>query len=179
MKHILIFAALLFSAVFTYGQENRVTLSGGYAFANIEESDTDGTGWRINGLYEFNPGQGKFAHGLSVGYVSLSGDATGASYDVGTWPIYYAPKFMFGSEKFQGYLKGALGWQFSNIKRTGNFSELEDNDSGFTLGAGAGVLYNFNDKVFLDAGYEFLWLNNSFYKEGYLNTASLGIGFKF
>ena len=36
-------------------QENMVTLSGGYSFANIEDTDLKGTGWRINGLYEFNP----------------------------------------------------------------------------------------------------------------------------
>lgn len=179
MKNTIFTVALTLLAMASYGQENRLTISGGYAFSNIEEADANGTGWRIGLVYEFTPMGTRFAHGMSASYVRLSADASGASYDIGTWPVYYAPKFMFGSDKFQGFIKAALGWQFSKISRSGNFSELESNDSGIATGVGAGILYYFNDKAFLDAGYEFLWLDNSFFRDGYLNTASLGIGFKF
>jgi len=32
-------------------QENRVTVSGGYVFCNIEEVGTKATGWMINALF--------------------------------------------------------------------------------------------------------------------------------
>ena len=57
-----------------FSQENMVTLSGGYSFANIEDTDVKGTGYRINGLYELNPMEGKFAHGISFGYIGLKAD---------------------------------------------------------------------------------------------------------
>ena len=73
-------AILFFSAIalMSYSQENMVTIAGGYSFASFDGSDyTEGktsvTGWRINGLYEFNPGEGKWAHGFSIGYMSLKG----------------------------------------------------------------------------------------------------------
>jgi len=180
MKNSIAVLFLLTAALVAYSQENMVTLSGGYAFANIEEADADGTGWRINGLYEFNPSGSKFAHGFSIGYVSLSGEgALDTQYDIGTWPVYYAPKFLLGEGKLKGFVKGALGWQFSNISRTGTALEADANDSGFTLGAGAGASYFINEKLFLTGEYEFLWLQNSYFKEGYLSTVSAGIGFKF
>lgn len=183
MKKLITMLLMVTGTSIAYSQENMVTLSGGYAFANIEEASADGTGWRINGLYEFNPSGSKFAHGFSVGYVSLSGEGGVAQeetkYDIGSWPIYYAPKFLMGNESLKGFLKGAIGWQFSNVSRTGAAAEGDSNDSGFAMGAGAGASYFVNEKVFVTAEYEFLWLQNSFFRDGYLNTASLGIGFRF
>jgi hypothetical protein len=86
---------------------------------------------------------------------------------------------LFGSDKVKGFIKGALGYQISKIERSGSFSNLEDNDAGFVGGGGAGIAYQINEKVFLSAEYELLWMANSFYRDGLLNTASLGIGFKF
>jgi len=170
-------------STWAFGQENSITLSGGYSFANVEDTDVKATGWRINGLYEFNPSNGKFAHGLSIGYVSISGDETSGvnklSYDIVSWPIYYAPKFLFGNEKVKGFIKGAIGYQFSNLKRTGTLVEFKDHDGGFAGGGGAGLLYFINEKVFLNAEYELIWLGNSYYKDGWLNTASIGVGFRF
>jgi opacity protein-like surface antigen len=141
------------------------------------------TGWRINGLYEYRPNEGKLAHGISIGYVNLSAEVTESvntvSYKIGSWPIYYAPKYLFGSGNIKGFVKAAIGWQFSNLERTALFTTLEDNDAGFTGGGGAGLAYDINDKIFINAEYELLWMSNSFYKDGLLNTASLGIGFKF
>jgi opacity protein-like surface antigen len=183
MKNTIAILLLVLSALVAFSQENMLTLSGGYTFANIEEADADGTGWRINGLFEFAPMNGKVAHGFSFGYISLSAEDNESQdvvkYDVGVWPVYYAPKYLFGNEKMKGFIKAAVGWQFSNIDRTGAVSEIETTDSGFTLGAGAGAMYLFNEKVFLSAEYEFLWLQNSYFRDGYLNTASLGLGLRF
>ncbi len=74
-KAILILSVLLFS-VTMMAQENSLTLSGGYVFANIEESDIDASGFRINVLYDFNPNQGIFSHGFSAGYIHTTASQT-------------------------------------------------------------------------------------------------------
>lgn len=183
MKKMIILLVFAMVATAAFSQENQVTLSGGYVFANIEDTDINGTGFRINGLYEFNPIGGKWAHGLSVGYIGLSAEGTEGlqttEYDINSWPIYYAPKFLFGKENFKGFVKGALGMQFSGIKRTAALTTISDNDWGFAGGGGVGAQYYFNEKVFLTAEYELLWMSNSFYRDDLLNTAAIGIGIRF
>jgi hypothetical protein len=178
MKKLILFLILIVFATIGYAQENAITISGGYAFANIEDNDNNGTGWRINALYEYNPGGGNWAHGFSLGYVSIKAEGNNVKSESGSWPIYYAPKYMFGSEKVKGFIKGAIGYQISKLERTAVLI-IEDNDAGFVGGGGVGIAYNINEKVFLSAEYELLWMSNSFYVDGLLNTASLGIGFKF
>ena len=165
-----------------FSQQNIITLSGGYSFANIEDTDIKGTGYRINGLFEFNPMEGKFAHGISFGYIGLKaeesiGQAT-QSYTVNSFPIYYAPKVMFGSDKAKAFVKGALGMQFAGLKKEG-FVSLSDNDFGFYGGGGAGVMLFIKSNIFINAEYEIAWASNSWYKDGWMNTAGGGIGFKF
>ncbi len=183
MKKIIAVSTFVMMIIICHGQENMITLSGGYAFSDVEDTEVNATGWRINGLYEFNPMSGKFVHGLSVGYVSLTGEGEenfyNVTYDVSSWPMYYAPKFLFGGEKAKGFIKGAIGYQFSKLQRSGEFVDAEDKDAGFTGGGGAGASYFFNEKLFLTAEYELIWMSNSFYKDGWLNTASVGLGFKF
>lgn len=99
MKKNLLLTILIFISVTVFGQENMVTLSGGYAFANLNDIDENTTGWRINGTYEFNAFQGKIAQGISFGYISTSATTTEGiipqtnEYQLNSWPIYYAPKF--------------------------------------------------------------------------------------
>ncbi|MEK6782426.1 MAG: outer membrane beta-barrel protein [Bacteroidota bacterium] len=184
MKRNLMIIALTFFSVAAWSQENRFTLSGGYAFANIEAVDTDATGFRINGLYELNPLGGKVAHGFSIGYIGTSADFAGVAgqsneYKINSWPVYYAPKLMFGDGSVQGFIKGALGMQFSGLTRTGTLGEFNDKDFGFYGGAGAGIMKTFNEKMFVNLEYEWAYLSNSFYKDGFMNSIMLGIGFKF
>ena len=183
MKTQILILACVVVSTWVLGQENRVIVGGGYAFSNIENADENGTGWRINGVYEYNAEQGKWAHGVSVGYVNISGYSEGGvgktTYKVGSWPIYYAPKFLFGNEKIKGFIKGAIGLQFSSLKRSGGLGELSDKDFGLASGGGVGGSYFFNEKIFLNAEYELLWMSNTYYVEGLLNTASLGVGIRF
>jgi hypothetical protein len=173
---IIIFLLLLSTKVFS--QENVITLGGGYSFATIEDSDTKGTGWRINGLYELNPMGGKVAHGFSLGYINISATEGNVTSTVGSIPVYYAPKVMFGNEKFKAFVKGALGMQFSSLKREGLVS-LEDSDFGFYGGGGAGIMIFLKENIFINGEYEIAWLSNSYYKDGWMNTVGGGIGFKF
>lgn len=183
MKNYLILAALTLLSLTALSQENRFTLGGGYAFANVEEVDADATGFRINGLYEYVPSGGKVAHGFSVGYIGTSAEysKTGQSndYKINSWPIYYAPKLMIGQGSAQGFIKGALGMQFANLTRTGTLGSLEANDIGFYGGASVGFMKSFGEKMFINLEYEWAYLSNSYYKDGFMNTAMLGVGFKF
>ena len=180
-KHIFIVFLILLSMK-ALSQQNIVTVSGGYSFANIEDTDVKATGWRINGLYELNPMEGKIAHGFSFGYISLSAtEGTGQASITSTihsFPVYYAPKFIFGSDKIKGFIKGALGTQFASLKREGIVS-LSDNDFGFYGGGGAGIMIFIKENIFINGEYEIAWASNSFYKDGWISTAGGGIGFKF
>lgn len=183
MKKFVFLIIIGISLMPAYAQMNVLTLSGGYTFANIENTDVNADGWRINGLYEFNPYENKLTHGFSFGYMNLkaSSDESGilADYTINTIPLYYAPKYTFGESKLKGYVKGALGGQFSNIKRTGTLAVLEDNDIGILLGAGLGGMYDITDNIFINLEYELFYMTNSYYRDGLINTASLGLGFKF
>jgi hypothetical protein len=186
MKAINIIFALFLITISASAQENMITLSGGYSFANIEDSDTNTSGFRINGLYEFNPSGGAIAHGLSIGYIGTSADVSVlgnsvATYKINSWPIYYAPKFLFGGESVKGFVKGALGMQFSSIKKTGGVlgGEITGNDTGFYGGVGAGFLKTFNEKFFINVEYEWAYMSNSFYKDGFMNSIMGGVGVKF
>jgi hypothetical protein len=180
-KHILLLSLALLSLK-VFSQENMVTVSGGYSFANIEDSDTKGTGWRINGLYELNPMGGKLAHGISVGYINLSNSETVQQQTikntVGSLPIFYAPKVMFGNDKIKAFIKGALGMQYAWLKREATV-DLKDSDFGFYGGGGAGIMIFIKENIFINGEYEIAWASNGWYKDGWINTAGGGIGFKF
>jgi hypothetical protein len=183
MKNILMITSLFLLTLQTWSQENAVTLSGGYSFATIEDTDIKGTGYRINGLYEFAPMDGMFAHGVSLGYISLSAEETllaqTVTYKINSFPLYYAPKVMFGSDKFKVFIKGALGMQVAWFKREGTAAEISDNDFGFYGGGGGGLMFFVKENIFINAEYEIAWASNSWYKDGWMNTAMGGIGIKF
>lgn len=182
MKKKILLSVLIAMSVKAYSQNNMVTLSGGYSFAKIEDTDIKATGYRINGLYEFNESGSKVAHGLSIGYISIAATEevlqTSITYTVNSVPIYYAPKYMFGKEKFKGFIKGAIGAQFANLKAEGNGS-ASDHDFGFYGGGGAGIMIYLTDKIIINGEYEIAWASNSYYKDGWMNSAMGGIGIKF
>ncbi len=183
MKRILVLLFIASAVTFTYAQESMITLSGGYAWANLEETETNSTGWRINGLYEFVPMGGKLSHGLSFGYIGTSAeggtDSNPSTYKLHTWPIYYAPKYTFGKGKFNAFIKGAFGMHYSGYDVTGSIVEAGTFDMGFYGGAGAGILIQLKSNIFLNAEYEWAYLSNSLYRDGFMNSAMGGLAIKF
>jgi len=182
MKKNIFMAVLVLCSICAISQESMVTLSGGYSFANIEDTDATGTGWRINGLYEFNPMGGIFAHGFGFGYIHLSAtEGVGQQsieVSVNSFPVYYAPKVMLGNEKIKGFIKGIIGMQSSHLKREG-LLEVSDFDFGFYGGGGAGVMVFLRENIFINAEYEIAYASNSWYNDGWMNSAMAGIGFRF
>jgi len=179
MKKKLLLIGFLCFSIFSMAQENKFTLSAGYVFANIEDIDTDASGWRINGLYEFNPNHGMLSHGLAFGYFGTSADTKGANYNINSWPVYYAPKVTVGEGMLRGFLKGAIGSHFTGYKRTGALGELSSFDVGFYGGASIGGELHISDRAFINVEYEWAYLSNSYYRDGFINSAMAGIGFKF
>jgi opacity protein-like surface antigen len=181
-RNLLIFALMCLCSV-AMAQENRFSINGGYVFANLEDVDTEANGWRITGLFEFNPSGGSFSHGFAVGYTGTTADftegTTNSNYSINSWPIYYAPKFSIGKGNLKGFVKGALGTHITGFKRTGSLTELTSTDMGFYGGVGAGASLNLGEKLFISAEYEWAYMSNSYYRDGFINSAMGGIGFRF
>lgn len=188
MKRIILSLGIAFLSIGAFAQENIFTISSGYAFANPENYSNDATGYRINGLIEMNPMQGKFAHGFSLGYihtkasqdVTVGNNTSSSTVKLNTFPVYYAPKVMLGNGKVKGFVKGAIGLHFSTYKLEGALvDEGTTNDVGFYGGAGLGGMYNISETMFVNCEYEWAYLSNSWYGDGFMNTAQIGLGFRF
>ena len=184
MKHNFFILTFLFLPLIVMGQENWITVNGGYAFGKVEDTEAKLTGYRISLSYERNAYEGKMAHGMVVGYIATEGSfATGIGnatldYKLSSIPIYYAPKYLLGSGNFKGFLKGAIGLHISDIEQTGIIIIEEGDAVGFYLGLGAGAMYTIK-KIFISIEYEWAFQANSFYHNGFINSATLGLGVKF
>ena len=183
MKSCLIIFTFLVFVFSVNAQENMITLSGGYSFANIEDTDVKATGWRINALYEFNPKQGVLSNGISVAYINTDASEStlleDITYNFNSWPIYYAPKAIFGGEKLKFFVKGAIGIHISKYERTGTILIVEDKVTGFYGGLSAGVLFFFSEKIFINLEYEWAYMSNSYYVDSFMNSPMLGLGIRF
>lgn len=183
MKRVFVMMVMLGFAASLFSQENMISVRGGYVFGNLDEAETATNGWRIGGVYEFNPMGGNLSHGLHIGYMQTTASYDymlgTADYTLSSWPIYYAPKYSFGNKSLKAYLKGALGMHFTNLQRTGTLTEINADEWGFYGGAGAGVTQFLGESFFLSAEYEFAYMSNSPYKNGIVNSVTAGIGMKF
>ena len=191
MKRFLFTISFISISFFGFSQESMVSLSGGWAWANIDDSDfyaedpnIKGTGWRINGTYDYVPSVGsKIVYGFSIGYINVSASYDGGEgtddYEVSSVPFYFAPKFLLGnSEKFKGFLKLMIGGQSASMKKSGTVN-VSANDFGFYGGGGAGLMYFVNDQIFLNLEYELAYVTNEYFRNGVMNSALIGIGMKF
>jgi opacity protein-like surface antigen len=191
MKNLKLIITFFFAFAISYcqAQENCITVSGGYAFANVEDIDGSSTGWRINVLYEYAPMESNLSHGVNFGYIHTSATivdsgigSTESEFKAGHWPIYYVPKYTFlaWESTFRPFVKGALGMHFSDYDKTGPLGgSIDTGDTGFYGGLGAGLDINISERTLLNLEYEWAYLSNSWYRDGFINSLMLGIGFKF
>jgi opacity protein-like surface antigen len=182
MKKTIFFLLSILCVAAAMAQEKNLNLAGGYVFTNIESSDINANGFRINGLFDFNPQGGMFSHGFSLGYIhtSATDDALmqNIKYKINTFPAYYAPKLSFGKQSLKVYVKGALGLHFSHYNKAGEHAEINDWDAGFFGGAGAGVSKSINEKISVNLEYEWDYMTNTAYVDGFVNSVMLGVGIK-
>ena len=181
MKRTLIL--LLTFCVFSIAeaQDQMFTISYGDVTTNVEDSDAETTGWRVDLLFESHK-EGSFVHGFGIGYIETKGDYTSlaqtTNYKLKSLPFYYAPKFLLGKKAFKGFIKGAIGIQFSEFTRSGALGDLTADDAGLYAGVSLGVRFNFNPKIFMNLEYEWDYLSDSYYKDDYTQSLILGLGFK-
>mgnify|MGYP006331294171 CR=1 FL=1 len=186
-KHILGLFILLIAGLPSIAQET-ITLSGGVVYSRAVDYSayyavdyrSEGTGFRITGAYEIGPlVPKKLLHGFSMAYIITNSAVREADINadikVRTIPMYYAPKFMIGSEKASVFTRGAIGMQFARFKATGQIEEA-DHDWGFYGGIALGGMVRLNKKMFLNLEYEWSYMSNTYYLNGILNSFQAGFG---
>lgn len=180
MKHLIAFLLIL-GSIAALGQENNLSLTGGYSTTTGDAAGSKPTGYKISLNYDFQSTGEKWSVGGAAGYLKLDGTAgVGGSYSITTIPIYVSAKFLAGSEKFQVFGRVSLGSHFSSASYTGGIVFINESSTiGMSAGGGAGANLWLTDKVFLTADYEFLWLSNNISDTGWITSASGGIGMRF
>jgi hypothetical protein len=152
---------MLVGSTMAVAQENMLTIGGGYAFANVQDTDLGSSGWRINALFEFNPGRANRPRRLmGMQYKSNVTGAQNAEY-ADSVPIYYAPKMP--ERRMRAFVQGAIGMHFSSFKRSGSLGELSQVAGVFTEVFPPGVCCSC-EQVFLNAEYEFAYLSSAITK---------------
>lgn len=183
MKKKLFILSMSILTLSSLAQESMFTISGGYALGKPENYDNSTSGYRINALYEYRPNNGILAQGFSFGYIHSSATVQSIldskEITINSLPLYYAPKVLFGKDKLKGFVKGAIGGHFSNYISTGSIAEIKGSDFGVFLGLGAGAMYFLNEQWFLNIEYEWDFMSNTYYNDGFVQTFQLGIGSKF
>jgi hypothetical protein len=180
---MLVFSAAAVAAGGTATGDRLFTISYGDVSTDYEDTGTDASGWRVNLSYETGKKGSNVLHGAVIGYIETDADVSVGSqtahYRLKSLPVYYAPKFLFGQKAFKGFLKGALGLHFSDYKRSGALGDISTSDTGFYGGASLGAMFYFNQKVFANIEYEWAYLSNSYYRDGEVTSAMIGLGARF
>lgn len=68
---------------------------------------------------------------------------------------------------------------FSNYKRTVEALQVTTTDGRFYGGIGFGGTIDIKENLFIIGKYEWAYMSNSFYQDGFMNTANFGLGFRF
>jgi len=179
-KQLIILATLLFLGTAAYSQSSSIILDGGWASAAPDDSDNSLNGYKVGGQYEYLFGYNPWAVGLAIHYLGFTEEESGLlTTKYRSWPVSFYGKYLIGKDKFQGYLKGVAGMQFSGAKaESQSGGSIKQTDFGLSIGTGAGVNYHISEKVFLNVDYELLYLSNAFYTNALTNSVTLGLGYK-
>lgn len=184
MRNYLLITFLAMFVSQAYAQQNLLSLNGGYVLTDIKNRSDNASGYRLSLVYEIEPAVGNVLHGFSVGFINVKADIVEYSggqpldynYSITTWPFYYAPKFLIGKGSLQGFIKGAFGMQFSTLKQTSPTDVFTSTDAGLYGGLGAGGMKRFNSNLIISLEYEWAYLSNSYYNDGFANSIVLGVG---
>jgi len=159
----------------------------GFVSVSPEYSENELTGNSFNFWYEITDFNGNLAGGVSVGYMSTSTDSVtnsgqiknkinSASYDV--IPIMFYGRYLFGPEKFRGYIGAGIGIQFSTANFYSQDVQIKASDSGLLIGGIIGANYFISEKMLINANFNINWLSNSFFQNGTASNFAIGIGFQ-
>lgn len=175
VKPIFIVLLLLVIGQVAYSQESAVSLNAGYLFSSDRMNDQQGSGngWRLIATYQQSLKNEKWAIGISAGLMKDRYSFTLANpefpeVELESIPIFFSGQYFMGKKQWRGYLKGSAGVNW-----------VVDYKMGFLSGLGIGVNHPIHEKLFINAEYEFNLWQNDFYGIRYLQSANVGIGFKF
>ena len=118
--------------------------------------------------------------GVSVGYLNGQDELDTPEkpkVNFQTIPFVFYAKYLFGSNKFRGYVKGGLGLHSSKIEFVRGGALVNNWDAGFLLCAGAGMYMALDENIFVNLNYDFMWLDHGFYQDGLAHFFNLGLGF--
>jgi len=152
------------------------------SFASLVGETTGNTleGYAFDFTYEQVNMDGNLAGGVMVTY--LAGHDNDSENDrrinYQSIPVMLQGKYFFGSDMIKGYLQGGAGIQFSRIEFTGPNLLLLDGDTGWAFGLGLGGYFYTDEKIFINAAYNFNIQTNSFYRDGIVHLVKIGIGFQ-
>jgi hypothetical protein len=157
-----------------------MSVNGGYAMMTSEATDGSMGGYAFDFTYEQVNNDGTLAGGFMITYLAVHEDDTENARRINyqSIPIMLQGKYLFGSEMVKGYIQGGIGLQFSRIEFAGPKLLLQDGDSGFAFVLGLGGNIFTDEKIFINAAYNFNYLGNSFYRDGMIHLFKLGIGFQ-
>jgi hypothetical protein len=156
------------------------SFNGGYAILVGESTGNTLDGYAIDFTYEQVNMDGDLSGGILIQYLAGHDDDTPNNRRINyqSIPVMFQGKYFFGSDMVKGYLQGGIGLQFSRIEFSGANLLLQDGDSGFTFGIGLGGIFFTDEKIFINAAYNFNYLGNSFYRDGIVHLFKIGIGFQ-
>jgi len=156
------------------------SFNGGYALLAGENTGNSLDGYAFDVTFEQVNMDGDMAGGVMIKYLAGHEDDNENDRRINyqSIPIMLQGKYLFGSESIKGYLQGGVGIQFSRIEYTGPNLLLLDADSGWALGLGLGGYFFTDEKIFINAAYNFSYLTNSFYRDGIVHLVKIGIGFQ-
>jgi|SRR6478609_766822 len=183
MKKQLLFFFFIGLSVVSFGQNKSFILTGGWAVALPNYSDASANGFRLSGQWEKATVQDHWGWGIEGSYIDFkqtgpSKIATSSVNKFHTIPLTVYGKYLIGNDKIQAYAKAGAGAQFTRVSLESSSLFVSDNDFGVALTTGAGVYYTLTEYLYLNLDYGFLYLTNSTYSSGMINSVNLGLGFK-
>jgi len=182
MKKYLLFLLCFAVSTAVFSQTKSFILTGGWAAAMPNYSDVSVNGFKIGAQWEKAVIQEHWGMGFEADYLNFkqigSSTASNAVIKYRSIPVMFYGKYLIGNDKLQGYAKGGGGFQFTRVSSETPNLYLKDNDFGISLSAGAGGYYTLTEYLSLNLDYELIFLTNSTYSSGIINSVSLGIAFR-
>jgi hypothetical protein len=187
MKYINLTFLMLVIAVFATNASaqfknwsEQMSFNGGYASLVGETTGNTLDGYAFDFTYEQVNMDGTLSGGVLISYLAGHDDdkENERRLNIYSLPILLQGKYFFGSDMVKGYLQGGVGLQFSRIEYSGKNLLLQDADTGFAMLLGLGGNIFTDEKIFINAAYNFSYLNNSFYRDGIVHLLKVGIGFQ-
>ena len=181
LKLIVICLIMATSGIAQYKGSGRIVLVNG-SVVSLKSSSTQEkvSGFALGvGLEQATFG-GNWAGGVNFTYLDAddSSNPNDVKINYQTFPVTLFGKYLIGPEKYKGYLSGEIGLHFSRRELSGAEFYTSSRESGSVLGLGLGGYAFIDQKLLINLGYKFMYMNNSYYQDGLVHTLSLGIGFQ-